>query len=56
MKSSTHFAYTFVQSTDRATFRGQISARRATGTLRESYKSGGCVCRSGLVAFAARRG
>jgi hypothetical protein len=56
MSSATRFADTFVTGSDHASISGHRRRRRATGTLSESYESGGYTCRSGTVTFSARRG
>jgi hypothetical protein len=50
------FGDTFVSGSDHALVSGQLGGRLATGTLSESYRSGRYTCRSGTVAFTARRG
>jgi hypothetical protein len=53
--SAAFFGYTFVSGSDRAVLRGHFGRRASTGTLSESYTSGGYRCRSGTLRFTARR-
>jgi hypothetical protein len=53
LRSPTGFGFTFEQGSDRAVIHGQLTRRHATGTLSETYTSGGYQCRSGAVTFTA---